>query len=120
MRLKQDEEAPDLKRLPAAYRRYIERLEIRIADLKQALDAPEKTRIIVEPYNETPRYLRNRSSVRFVVGENGEDWIDCSLRTPGTLGGEGMGVGALQLHGGRALLVLPSASNSAYVKTGRW
>lgn len=90
-KLKRDPNAvPDLSRLPASYRRYIEQLQSRVATLEDALPKSAPTRVIVNPYEHmgVRLYLPDCSTVRFAFGDVGRRReLDVTVRrdNPGML-----------------------------------
>jgi hypothetical protein len=111
----------EVAKLPRRWREFIEakerRAEAAEAQVAQLFsDVP--TRVIVEPTafaNQKTLYLPDRTTVRFVL-EN-KDHIDVSLRELYVLG-DGR-ANALDIRGSWALQILPSASNSIYIKPAR-
>jgi hypothetical protein len=84
----------------------------------RALDSPEKTRVVIEPWSESPRYLPERATIRFIFGDvESRDYIDVELRSPFTVTREKGN--ALSLSGSEGLVVRPDCANRVYVEIRR-
>lgn len=93
-------------------RRQVEVQKMRADDARKA-GGPDDTDTIVDPYDATPIRLRKGEQVRFLVGPEEYQWIDCSVQKRGN----GMVVRALS---GDSLIIYPSTSNVAYLRAAHW
>ena len=114
-------EQHDITRLPLWARDEFHLLEQRIEQLRQevnVLSAHPKTRIIVEPYDEFPRYQDEEATVRFRLDdkEYGE-YIDVKLaKRWGNAKAKGWFEPAVDIMGSRSVVLLPRSGNTLEIR----
>ncbi len=89
-----------IAKLPRWARWHIEKLEKDLASAHRRLDEGTITRVIVDPHNEHPRHLDDRTTVRFVTDSTSGDYLDVTLTD-----------GVVTARARDALAMFPAVSN---------
>lgn len=93
-------------------RRQVEDQKMRADDARMA-GGPEDTDTILDPYDDTPVRLKKGEHVRFLLGPDDYQWIECSVQKFGRFN-------IVRVISGDSLLVYPSSSNAAHLRSSHW
>ena len=106
---------PREARLPVWAQGLIGRLRREVEDERRRADeargsgGPEDTDTVIDPYDDVPIRLPKGERVRFLVGRDHYEWIDCQVLHHATLGR------VVQVMAGTSLVVHPSVTNVVYL-----
>lgn len=103
-----------LAKLPKWARIHLAHQQREIDELKRQLHDARggvtESNIIVDPHSDTPQLVRPGTHVRFMLGDDTDASVTCSIQTR-------RGRPLLQLIAGRALIVHPQSTNVVQVES---